>query len=38
VDAASFMDDGAGGVIAQCEWGVRDPREDIEAVFETWLE
>ena len=32
------MDDGAGGVIAECEWGVRDPRENIEAVFETWLE
>ena len=34
----SAMDDGKGGVIAQCEWGVRDPRENIEAVFETWLE
>jgi hypothetical protein len=32
------LDDGTGGVIAQCEWGVRDPRENIEAVFETWLE
>ncbi len=32
------LDDGRGGVIAQCEWGVRDPRENIEAVFETWLE
>ena len=32
------LDDGSGGVIAQCEWGVRDPRENIEAVFETWLE
>lgn len=24
------------GVIAQCEWGVKDPKENIEAVFETW--
>ncbi|MCP4639175.1 MAG: methyltransferase [bacterium] len=32
------FDDGSGGVIAQCEWGVRDPRENIEAVFETWDE
>ncbi len=32
------FDDGSGGVIAQCEWGVRDPRENIEAVFETWME
>lgn len=32
------FDDGSGGVIAQCEWGVRDPQENIEAVFETWLE
>ena len=32
------MDDGSGGVIAQCEWGLRDPKENIEAVFETWME
>ncbi|HUW62372.1 MAG TPA: uroporphyrinogen decarboxylase family protein [Candidatus Bathyarchaeia archaeon] len=32
------LDDGTGGVIAQCEWGLRDPRENIEAVFETWME
>ncbi len=32
------LDDGRGGVIAQCEWGNRDPRENIEAVYETWLE
>lgn len=32
------LDDGSGGLIAQCEWGVRDPRENIEAVFDTWLE
>jgi len=28
--------DPAGGVIAQCEWGVRDPKENIEAVAEEW--
>ncbi len=32
------FDDGSGGVIGQCEWGIRDPKENIEAVFETWLE
>ena len=32
------LDDGSGGVIAQCEWGNRDPKENIIAVFETWLE
>ena len=32
------LDDGSGGVIAQCEWGVRDPKENIETVFQTWLE
>jgi hypothetical protein len=32
------LDDGRGGAIAQCEWGLRDPRENIEAVFETWME
>lgn len=32
------LDDGAGGVIAQCEWGLRDPKENIEAVYTTWLE
>ena len=26
----------SGGVIAQCEWGVRDPRENIEAVMDEW--
>jgi len=25
-----------GGVIAQCEFGLRDPVENIESVFETW--
>lgn len=24
------------GIIAQCEWGVRDPKENIEAVFDEW--
>ena len=24
------------GVIAQCEWGVKDPRQNIEAVFAGW--
>ncbi|MGB9683191.1 MAG: uroporphyrinogen decarboxylase family protein [bacterium] len=30
------LDTGRGGVIAQCEWGVKDPKENIEAVFEEW--
>ncbi len=33
----SALDDSAGGVVAQCEWGVKNPRENIEAVFEAWL-
>lgn len=32
------LDDGTGGVIAQCEWGNDVRRENIEAVFEAWLE
>ena len=32
------MDPGNGGVIAQLEWGKMDPRENIEAAFEAWLE
>jgi len=32
------LDDGSGGVIAQCEWGIRDPAENIATVFKTWLE
>lgn len=32
----SALDDGKGGVIAQCEWGVKDPAENIEAVFDEW--
>lgn len=31
------LDDGHGGVIAECEWGVKDPRENIEAVFDEWM-
>ena len=30
------LDDGSGGLIAECEWGVKDPRENVYAVFETW--
>jgi hypothetical protein len=32
------LGDPAGGVIAQCEWGVKDPAANIAAVFETWNE
>ena len=32
------LDDGSGGVIAQCEWGLDVPAENIAAVFEAWLE
>lgn len=32
------LDDGRGGLIAQCEWGNDTPRENVEAVFEAWLE
>jgi len=28
----------AGGAIAQCEWGLLDPADNLHAVFETWLE
>jgi len=31
------LDDGTGGVIAQCEWGKDNPRENIETVFDSWL-
>ncbi len=30
------LDDGTGGVIAQCEWGTKDPACNIEAVFDEW--
>ena len=32
------LDDGRGGLIAQCEWGVKDPAANIAAVFEAWEE
>lgn len=32
----SALDDPRGGVIAQCEWGIKDPAQNIEAVFEEW--
>lgn len=31
------LDDGTGGVIAQCEWGKDNRRENIEAVYKAWL-
>lgn len=31
------LDDGSGGVIAQCEWGKDNSRENIRTVFKTWL-
>ena len=30
------LDDGTGGVIAQCEWGKDNSLENVEAVFEAW--
>ena len=30
------LDDGHGGVIAQCEWGPKNTLENIRAVFEAW--
>jgi hypothetical protein len=32
------LDDGSGGVIAHCEWGKDNPKENIRTVFKTWLE
>ncbi|MBA4387119.1 MAG: methyltransferase [Verrucomicrobia bacterium] len=32
------LDNGHGGVIAECEWGIKDPAANIAAVFEAWLE
>ncbi len=32
------LDKGQGGVIAECEWGMDTPAENVEAVFEAWLE
>ncbi|MCK6471590.1 MAG: methyltransferase [Planctomycetes bacterium] len=34
----SALDKGRGGVIAQCEWGLKDPAANIAAVFEAWNE
>jgi uroporphyrinogen decarboxylase len=30
------LDDGCGGVIAQCEWGLKDPVENILAALDEW--
>ena len=32
------LDDGTGGVIAQCEWGLDVPAENVAAVFDAWME
>lgn len=32
------LDDGRGGLIAQLEWGMSDPKENIEAAFEAFAE
>jgi len=32
------LDNGTGGVIAQCEWGKGNPRANIETVYQAWLE
>ncbi|MBN2211155.1 MAG: hypothetical protein JW709_07140 [Sedimentisphaerales bacterium] len=32
------LDDGKGGLIAQCEWGKCNPAENIHAVYEAWEE
>jgi uroporphyrinogen decarboxylase len=37
VRVRNALDDGSGGVIAQCEWGKDNPRENVEAVFAAWL-
>lgn len=34
--ARQALDDPKGGVMAQCEWGKNNPRENIEAVFNAW--
>ncbi len=33
----SALDDSSGGVIAQMEWGIGVPKENIAAAFEAWL-
>lgn len=30
------LDDGAGGVVAQCDWGLKDSIENIDAMFDEW--
>jgi len=30
------LNDGTGGVIAQCEWGKNNPTDNIRAIFEAW--
>jgi uroporphyrinogen decarboxylase len=32
------LDDGSGGVIAQCEWGKDNPIENVRAVYQAWME
>jgi uroporphyrinogen decarboxylase len=32
------LDDGMGGVIAQCEWGKDNSLENVEMVFKAWME
>ncbi len=32
------LDDGTGGVIAQCAWGKDNSKENVEAVFRSWTE
>jgi uroporphyrinogen-III decarboxylase len=32
------LDTGQGGVIAQCEWGMDVPSENVAAVFDAWME
>jgi uroporphyrinogen decarboxylase len=32
------LDDGSGGVIAQCEWGKDNSKDNIVAVFKAWLD
>jgi hypothetical protein len=33
----SALDDGSGGVIAHCEWGKDNSKENIRTVYKTWL-
>ena len=32
------LDDGRGGLIAQCEWGKNNPAENIRAMYQAWAE